>query len=104
MAEKKPASAGMGSGPSRHFPHSASPPPLLPPEPRHYISGHGLGIRPMNAIRRNLVYPAPNPIGRYATFEPIPLPLGLDHLYHLPTQRRVNGGKGKLFGSVSLCL
>jgi len=67
------------------------PPPPLPP--RHYVAGSGLGIRQMNNIRRNLVFPPAVPIGRFTSLEPIPLPMGLEHLNHIPPPKNVNGGK-----------
>ena len=73
------------------------PPPPPPAAPKYFVMGQGLGIRPMNAIRRNLAARPAIPVGRYSTLEPIPLPLGLDHLYHMPAPKRVNGGKGKGF-------
>ena len=75
------------SGPSKPPPASAAP-------PKHFVVGQGLGIRQLNAIRRNVATPNTCAIGRYANHEPIPLPPGLDHFYHLPAPKRINGGKG----------
>ncbi len=71
------------------------PPPPPTPPPRDYISGKGFGIRQLNAIRRNLVSPPGVPVGRFSTYEPIPLPIGLEHLNHVPPPKLVNGGKGR---------
>ena len=71
------------------------PPPPPPRPPPDYISGQGFGIRQLNAIRRNLVSPPGVPVGRFSTYEPIPLPIGLEHLNHVPPPKLVNGGKGR---------